>query len=259
MPRIPIKAYLFSTALSLLSTAGAGVAATEIRTSAQQGTEPKFQSADARSGRVVGICIDIMRAVEKLDPGLKFTGDQMWQPLPRIYSAIDRGVQDASCGLSHSAERDKKYLFVGPALFAIRYHLIARVDDAVVVDNWDDLRKLAPDNVVLANRGFAGAALLMQAGVARIDVGASDPKLNLQKLLAHRGRFFFHRAPGLQAVLDRSGLAARVRILPTVMATSPLYFVMSRQVDPALAERLRAALLTLEKTGELERIAKSWE
>ncbi|WP_332853563.1 substrate-binding periplasmic protein [Duganella sp. S19_KUP01_CR8] len=245
--------------LSLLSTVGASVAATEIRTSAQQGTEPKFQSASATGGRVVGICIDIMRAVEKLDSDLKFTGDQAWQPLPRIYSGMDRGVLDASCGLSHSPERDKKYVFVGPPLFSIRYHLIARNDDAAVIANWDDLRKLAPDNVVLANRGFAGVTVLESAGVAQIDAGASDPKLNLQKLLAHRGRFFFHRMPGLQAVLDRSGLAEKFKILPTVMAISPLYFVLGKHVDPVLVDRLRTALQTLEKSGELERIAKAWE
>lgn len=245
--------------LSLLSTAGDGIAATEIRTAAQQGTEPKFQSAGTADGRVAGICIDIMRAVERLDPGLKFTGDQVWQPLPRIYSSLDRGVQDASCGLSHSPERDKKYLFVGPALFTIRYYLVARADDAAVIGSWEDLRKLEPDNVVLANRGFAAVWVLEQAGVAQIDAGAGDPKLNLQKLLAHRGRFYFHRTPGLAALLERAGVSAKVRILPTVMAASPLYFIVSRRVDPALVERLRAALQTLEKSGELERIAKAWE
>ncbi|MES2160307.1 MAG: ABC transporter substrate-binding protein [Pseudomonadota bacterium] len=259
MLRAPTRVVVLSAVLSLLSTAGGGVAASEIRTAAQQGTEPKFQSAGAADGRVVGICVDIMRAVEKLDPGLKFTGDQSWQPLPRIYSGLDRGVQDASCGLSHSPERDKKYAYVGPPLFSIRYYLVARSDDPALIANWDDLRKLAPDNVVLANRGFAGVTVLEAAGVAQIDAGAADPKLNLQKLLAHRGRFFFHRTPGLQAVLDRSGMAAKFKILPTVMAVSPLYFVVGKQLDPAVVERLRTALQTLEKSGELERIAKAWE
>ncbi|WP_229219486.1 ABC transporter substrate-binding protein [Duganella sp. BJB1802] len=254
---MPIRVYVFSAMLSLLSTAGDGIAATDIRTAAQQGTEPKFQGAG--DGRVAGVCIDIMRAIERLDSGLRFTGDQVWQPLPRIYSSLDRGMQDASCGLSRNPERERKYLFVGPALFTIRYYLVARIDDTAVVGSWDDLRRLEPDNVVLANRGFAGVGILEQAGVARIDAGAGDPKLNLQKLLAHRGRFFFHRTPGLKTLLERAGVAAKVKILPTEMAASPLYFMVSRRFDPALAERLRAALQTLEKSGELERIAKSWE
>jgi polar amino acid transport system substrate-binding protein len=237
---------------------GANAGAVEIRTAAQVGTEPKFQ-LDARSGAVVGICIDIMRAVERLDPGLKFAGDQTWQPLPRIYSSIDHGLQDVSCGLSHSPERDRKYNFVGPALFIIRYHLIARMDDPVVINNWDDVRNLEPDGMVLANRGFAGATLLTQLGIRQVDASASNPQLNLQKLLAHRGRLYLHRGPGLQATLDRTGYGAKVRVLPTEMASTPLYFVTGKHMAPAIVERLHAALQALEKSGDLERIARNWE
>ena len=236
----------------------AAMAATEVRTAAQSGTEPKFQ-VDPRSGTIGGICIDIMRAIERVDSSLKFSGQQTWQPLTRIYSAMDHGTQDASCGLSHSPERDKKYVFVGPTLFTIRYHLIARLDDPVSVASWDDVRKLAPDGVVLANRGFAGVSVLENAGVRQIDASAASPQLNLQKLLARRGRLFFHRGPGLQAALNRTGLAAKVRILPAEMASSQLYFVVGKHVGADVTERLRGALQALEKSGELERIARGWE
>ncbi|NRR29317.1 transporter substrate-binding domain-containing protein [Oxalobacteraceae bacterium] len=234
------------------------MAATEVRTAAQVGTEPKFQT-DAGSGAVVGICIDIMRAIERQDPSLSFSGQQDWQPLTRIYSAMDHARLDASCGLSHSPERDKKYNYVGPVLFSIRYHLIARLDDPVSVSNWDDVRKLGPDNIVLANRGFAAVTILENAGVEQIDSGAASPQLNVQKLLARRGRFFFHRAPGLQATLNRTGYGSKLRILPTEMASSKLYFVVGKHVGENLIVRLRNALLALEKSGELERIANSWE
>ena len=258
LPRLPIPARHAGALLATLLWCGSVMAATEVRTAAQVGTEPKFQ-ADVRSGAVVGICIDIMRAVERADPSLKFSGQQRWQPLTRIYSSLEHGLQDASCGLSHSPERDKKYTFVGPALFTIRYHLIARVDDPVVVASWDDVRKLEPDGIVLANRGFAGVTMLENAGVRQIDAGAASPQLNVQKLLARRGRLFFHRGPGLQAILDRTGYGNKVRILPAEMASSQLYFVVGKHVDPGLVERLRSALLVLEKSGELERIARSWE
>jgi len=200
-----------------------------------------------------------MRAVERVDGSLKFVGQQRWQPLTRIYSGLDHGLQDVSCGLSHSAERDKKYLFVGPALFTIRYHLIARADDPVTINNWDDVRKLEPDGIVLANRGFAGVTMLENAGIRQIDAGAASPQLNVQKLLAKRGRLFFHRGPGLQAILNRTGFGDKVRILPAEMAASPLYFVAGKHVDAATIDHLRAALLVLERSGELDRIARSWE
>ncbi len=257
MLRLPTKLRRAGVSLTLLLSVAAS-AATEVRTAAQSGTEPKFQT-DERSGAIAGICIDILRAIERADPSLKFTGQQTWQPLTRIYFGIDHGTQDASCGLSHSPERDKKYVFVGPALFTIRYHLIARLDDPVSVASWDDVRKLEPDGVVLANRGFAGVSVLENAGVRQIDASAASPQLNLQKLLARRGRLFFHRGPGLQAALNRTGLSAKVRILPAEMASSQLFFVVGKHVDAGVVERLRNALQGMEKSGELERIAHSWE
>lgn len=258
LPRLSISAHHAGALLATLLWCGGVMATTEVRTAAQVGTEPKFQT-DERSGAVVGICIDVMRAVERVDPSLKFSGQQRWQPLTRIYSGLDHGTQDAACGLSHSPERDQKYIYVGPALFTIRYHLIARLDDPVVIANWDDVRKLEPDGIVLANRGFGGVTVLENAGVRQIDAGAATPQLNVQKLLARRGRLYFHRGPGLQATLNRTGYASKVRILPAEMASIPLYFVVGKHVDAGLIERLRNALLVLEKNGELERIGRSWE
>ena len=235
-----------------------GVAATELRTAAQEGTEPKFLK-DPRTGAAAGICIDIMRAIERVDPGLHFSGEQRWLPLIRMYAGMDAGTLDAFCGLSHSPERDLKYRFVGPALFSVRYHLVARREDPVVIANWDDVRKLGADSVILANRGFGGVTILQDAGMHLIDASTGSPQLNVQKLVAHRGRFFFHRNPGLQVLLDSTGYGAKVRILPTEMARSALFFVVSKHVSADVAERLRAALLMLEKSGELESIARRWE
>lgn len=244
-------------ALALL-LCSAGAAAAELRTAAQVGTEPKFQT-DPHTGVVGGICIDIMSAVERVDPSLRFVGGQRWQPLPRIYFALDHEMMDIACGLSHSAERDHKYQFVGPALFTLRYFLVARKDDPVEISNWDDVRKLGADGVILANRGFAGVTMLENAGMRLVDASAASPQLNVQKLVAHRGRLFFHRNPGLQALLDRTGYGDKVRILPTEMVRSQLYFVAGKHVAADAVERLRAALQTLEKNGELEAIARKWE
>jgi hypothetical protein len=37
-----------------------------IRTAAQEGTEPKFIAGDGE--RIVGMCVDLFRAIEQLDP-----------------------------------------------------------------------------------------------------------------------------------------------------------------------------------------------
>lgn len=230
--------------------------AVTLRVAAQEGTEPKFV---ARGGAVVGLCVDILRAIEKLDPGLTFTGDQHWMPLVRVYTELARGAQDAACGVQRTADREHKFVFLEPALFPLNYMLMARADDPVVINNWDDVRQLGPDTVVLANRGFAGVSILEAVGGLKVDARSASPLMNLQKLIAGRGRLFLHRTPGLQAFLQRAGAADKVRILPVVLETSYIYLVLGKHVDHATAARVQEALSRLDKAGELERLLHRWD
>ncbi|KQV53745.1 hypothetical protein [Duganella sp. Root336D2] len=56
-----------------------------IRVAAPVDSEPKFV---LQGTAVAGSCIDIFRAIERLDPGLKFVGDRQWMPLKRIEALI---------------------------------------------------------------------------------------------------------------------------------------------------------------------------
>ena len=229
----------------------------QLRTAAQEGTEPKF-IADGKD-RIVGLCIDIMRAVEQVDPGLRFVGDQHWKPLIRAYSELATGQEDVQCAVQRSPEREQKFHFLGPPLYTIEYHFLARANDKVEIHSWDDVRKLAPKGVVLINRGFAAGDILASLGGIEIDASSTNPQLNLHKLIAGRGRLYFHRGPGLQKLLERTGTADKVRILPQVMYSAKLYFATSRQLDSRTSERLSVALFQLEKNGELERLMRKWD
>ncbi|MBJ7311095.1 substrate-binding periplasmic protein [Rugamonas sp. CCM 8940] len=236
----------------------AAQAAAPLRVAAQEGTEPKFINAERGDG-IAGLCIDIFRAIEKIEPGLAFVGDQRWMPLVRIYSELASGGQDAACGVQRTSERSGKFLFLEPALFIINYHLLARIDDDIVVDDWDDVRRLGGNGVVLANRGFATTTVLEQLGGLQIDASSTSPPMNLHKLIAGRGRLFLHRSPGLHAFLKRNDAVGKVRILPVVMATAPLYLAVGKHVDPGQVGRLRHALQVLERRGELERLLRKWD
>jgi ABC-type amino acid transport substrate-binding protein len=231
--------------------------AVQLRTAAQEGTEPKFIAAG--KNRIEGVCIEVMRAIERLDPSLQFTGDQKWMPLIRAYSELASGKQDVQCAVQRTPERELRYHFLGPALYTIEYHFLARSDDKVVIHNWDDVRRLAPNGVVLINRGFAAGDILAALGGIEIDASSTNPQLNLLKLLAGRGRLYFHRGPGLQKLLERTGNADKIRILPQVMYSAKLYFATSKQVDSDVNERLDRALTQLEKSGELERLIRKWD
>lgn len=251
-----IRIIVAGCCLALAGSAMAGDRAV-LRVAAQEGTEPKF--VPGPQGSVVGLCIDILHAIERADPSLRFEGHQQWMPLVRVLYELSIGQQDAACGLQRTAERIPLYRFLDPELFSVSYMLVARADETAVINSWDDVRKLGPRGMLLTNRGFAATNFLEQLGGLQIDGSAASTAVNLQKLVAGRGRFFVHRNPGLQAILAHSGMAGKVRIMPTVMSRAPLYMALSRQLNPALAERIRSALEQMAHSGELDQLVKKWE
>jgi len=113
--------------------------------------------------------------------------------------------------------------------------------------------------VVLINRGFAAGDILAALGGIEVDASSTNPQLNLQKLIAGRGRLYFHRGPGLQRLLERTGTADKIKVLPQVMYSAKLYFATSRQLDVRVSDRLEKALFQLEKKGELEQLMRKWD
>lgn len=228
-----------------------------LRVAAQEGTEPKFIAAG--KDRIVGLCVDIFRTIERIDPGLIFIGDQQWMPLIRAYYLLAQQQHDALCAVQHTEERDRQYVYLDPPLFPINYMLLVRAGDQVVINNWDDVRKLGKDGVVLANRGYATTDFLVAQGGLQINASATSPIMNMQKLMAGRARFFLHRSPGLAGVIAGAGATGKVKVLPQVMSTAQLHMVMGRHVDPDVVARVRRALEQMEKTGELARLLKKWD
>ncbi|WP_228893286.1 substrate-binding periplasmic protein [Pseudoduganella aquatica] len=230
----------------------------ELRVASQLGTEPKFL-IDESSGRITGICIDIMRAVERADPGLKFVGVQRWMPLVRITTELSAGLQDAACALQRTPERERKFTYLQPALYPVDFFLLARMDDPVVVNSWEDVRSLRPASVVLVNRGFGASATLQAIPGIVVDSSTTETRLNLEKLIAGRARLYFHRGPGIARMLAHAGVTDKVRVLPTVMLHAEFHFVLGKHVAPATANRLRRVLAAMEQSGELKAIYRKWD
>lgn len=258
---LPRRFHAALIACWLLLAAAPAPAATapvvSLRVAAQAGTDPKF--IDAGDGRIIGVCIDIFRTIERIDPGLVFIGDQQWLPLVRAHSEVVNHQHDALCAIQRTPERELQYNYIDLPLLPLRFQLLARADDPVVVHTWDDVRRLGADGVILTNRGFGTTEALEHIGGLRFSASAADPLNNLQKLVARRGRFFLHRGPGLRSFIQRSGYGGKVKILPQVMYQTETYMALGTHVDPAVAARVRRAVEQMERTGELARLLKKWD
>jgi ABC-type amino acid transport substrate-binding protein len=250
--KIPLS-FLLRTCL-IFAAPGWAADSISLRVAAQSDSEPKFV---ALGNSVGGNCIDIFRAIEKADPGIKFVGDQRWMPLKRMEAMVSAGQLDAICGLIRNKERIVAYKIPNVPLFTVHYHLMVRADDPVNVNNFDEIRKLK-DGVILVNGGSGAVTALTKAGNLKIDQAASSTPTNIEKLLAGRGRFFFYRQPGLSLEAKKSGNETRLRILPTIFDSQSFYMVLGPHIDKEVESRVAHALEKLNEQGELKQLADKW-
>ena len=230
-----------------------------LRTAAQLGSAPKFvQQGDGGARQVTGLCVDINRAIERQDPGLAISGDQQGLPLTRIEAQMRAGELDIACGLLHTRARETAFTYLDPALFTVTYFLVARSGDEIAIASWDEVRSLGDKGKILLIHGQGTVGRLSELGGLQVDSGASDAKAALHKLLAGRGRFFYHRMPGIATEIRLAALEGKVRVLPTVMDVQRFHMVAGRHVAPATLDRLRRALAQLEASGELKRLFERW-
>lgn len=230
-----------------------------LRTAAQVGAEPKFVAAKQDDGTpsTRGYCVDVFRAIEALDPGLRFTGETRWIPTKRLEMMLTSGELDVLCGVRRTDERAQILDFLDTPVAMVSYKLVSRRADSATIGSYNDLLGLAPDNVVLVNSGFPIAASLRKIGVP-VDDGAADTTQNLNKLIVGRARFFSYREPGISYEIARLGLQGKVKIQPFVQERSPQQMVISRKLPPAVRARLVTALATLQQRGQLEEIQSHW-
>lgn len=236
-------------------------AVTEIRTAAQEASEPKYIATLNPQGKMAigGMCVDILRAIEKVEPELRFIGDQVWQPRARIDAALKIGNIDVICGVQRIARNTSQYQFAATPLFSVNYLLAVRVDDTVPVEDWDDIRKLGNEGIILALRGFGIVDILTQMGGLKIDDTATSSISNLKKLLAGRGRFYCHRSPGIGLAIRQAGLEDKIRLLSKPQLTEKFYMGMAKTMSPELVRKIGASLVLLERNGELKRIFERYQ
>lgn len=245
--------------LALLCTTPA-LAATEIRTAPQEASEPKFVMLEQAEKKVTGgLCIDIMHAIERVDPSLKFVIDQEWQSLVRLEAGLAIDKYDAVCGVVRTPEREAKFNFAEQPLFPVTYHLAVRADDPVQIKTWDDVRKLGDQGVILMISGFGIINKLQKMGGLRIDSSGKDSQTNIQKLLGERGRFFYHRSPGIGAEIRKAGATSKVKLLPTVMDHEQFYMELSKGVPANVVEKINKAIIRLAHSGELKKLLDKWD
>lgn len=219
---------------------------------AQESIPPKWIVED---GAVQGLCPDILAAIERVEPRLRFIGPDRGRSLPMIENALETGRASAACGLLDSPRRRSVAIRSRVTLYDVRHRLAAAAGDQQVVNSFDDLVRLRP--LINTARGSAYILQLKARGIA-VDDSTGDSIVNLRKILHRHGRYTYMNELSLLYFIDKGRLGDKVRILPAVFNEEPVYFWVSHKADPALAPMIDVALARLKVSGELARIYERW-
>jgi polar amino acid transport system substrate-binding protein len=243
--------WLGASALCLLLSSAHGAPLT-VQILAQETIPPKWVLDD---GKPRGLCPDILAAIERIEPGVHFTGYDSGRSLLMIEAGMESGRVDAACALLDSPRRESVGQIVGASLYSVRHRLVGLITDRAVINSIDDLARMK----VLVNtaRGSAYILQLKEHGI-EIDDDTGDARVNLRKILAGHGRYTYLNELTLQHYLRSEHLESKLKMLPVVLREEPVFFFVSRKADPALAPMLDAALLKLKTSGELARIYERW-
>lgn len=226
----------------------------ELNTAAQD-SAPKYF---LENNNMKGLCIDIMEAIEKIDPKIKFKGQNRFIPFKRIKKMLKTGELDLFFGFVKNVSREKEYVFIEPALYNVNHVVAVRSDDDVDVKSFEDIRKLGANGAILTTFGTSTRRYLEKQGGLIIDDGSKTVISNLKKLLRKRGRFFYYHNLGLVTSIRNINLENKIKILPTSFREYSQYVAFSKKVPADTIAKVKVALEKLALNGKLELIFKKY-
>lgn len=239
--------------LAVLGTEFCG-AVTELRTTAQDAFPKYFKE----KGQMMGICPMILKALEAIDPNLKFVGYNEFLPTKRIESELRQGKLDAFACFAPSEERKTYIEFIEPPLFVNAVRVAAlKSSPAAQVKSWSEMLT-HKDWVFMATLGTPHVEFLQSFAGIKVDPGGGDNKSNLDKLLVHRGDVFVHFGFILDAMIKKEHLQDRVVILPFDVRMENQYFVTTKKLPKTTRERITKAVKKLVKSGEIKKIYRNY-
>lgn len=233
----------------VFALAAPGLSAQTLRTAAQD-SSPKFVMQ--RDGSVAGISVDVMRAIERVDASIRFTGEQTFVPFKRIEIMLERGDLDVFLGFVKNDERARKFVYVEPPIYRVADVLLVREDDPIDVQRLEDIVPMT-NAIVLVSAGTAQASQLKRMSI-NVDDGGKSVATNLQKLMLNRGRLLMQSEVEVVNSVREQGMEELVRILPARFNESGRYLAFAKHVPESTITKVQTALEKLSKSGELANI-----
>lgn len=224
-----------------------------LRTVQQAGSLVKY---DPASPLKPGLCLDILRAVERVDPGLRFTGLRNVVPLKRVERLLADGEVDLFFCLLRSPDRERQWRFLPVPLYGIRQVVVLRADDPRPFDSLADLAHASLTRPVLVARG---TILMRRLDAANVQINeVNSEREALQMLMMGRTDAVYGQDINLLRHIREAGLDGKLRLGRNSFGDELHYVAVRSGLPAAQQERLTQALRKLERDGVLKQLADQY-
>ena len=245
-----------AVAVLVLTLFSLPASALTLRTASQKGSEPKYMLV---KGQVEGLEVEIIEAVQNADPRIRITGLEHFMPFKRIKRDMEMGNLDCFFGFSYNEERAENFWYIQPPLYLLDYKMVMRADDPYEPKDFDDIRSLGKDGVILALYGTAGPKILKDQGGLLIDDRGKTVAALLKKLDSRRGRFVFYQSFGTVHTIKQLGMEKKFRLTRTSFADRGHHVALPKAtISPDVVKQVEAALRFVRASGELNRIVTKY-
>jgi len=219
---------------------------------AAQDSDPKYFLDE--DDTMKGLCLDIMNAIESVDPEIKFQGQNVFLPFKRMSRMLKDGELDVFFGFVKNETREKDYVFIEPSLYKVNHIVAVLKEDMVEVNSFDDIRRLGKDGKVMTTFGTSTKRYLdKQGGLIIYDHGKTITA-NLKMLLRSRGRFVYYHNLGLITSIKKNKFEDKIKVLPTSFREYSQYVAFSKHISKEKILKIKTALETLKINGKLDSI-----
>ena len=219
-----------------------------LRTVQQAGALVKY---DPASPLKPGLCLDILRAVERVDPGLRNV-----VPLKRVERLLADGEVDVFFCLLRSPDRERQWRFLPVPLYGIRQVVVLRADDPRPFDSLADLARASLTRPVLVARG---TILMRRLDAANVQINeVNSEREALQMLMMGRTDAVYGQDINLLRHIREAGLDGKLRLGRNSFGDELHYVAVRSGLPAAQQERLTQALRKLERDGVLKQLADQY-
>ena len=219
-----------------------------------QNSFPKYY---LQKGKMTGLCIDIIKAIELQDPSLHIFKTNSFKSFKRIQSNLEKGDIDLIFCFARNKEREEKFLFLDTPLYQVNHLLIARANDNIQIDNFKQLSQFK-EGAILTVFGTSTARHLKSQSQATVDAGARTIRLNLKKLQYGRGRLFYFHDLGTVNTIKAFFNEDDFRVIRGNFKRYNHYIAFSKKVSQETVTKVDNALKAIQASGQLKQITQNY-